>query len=100
MENIKLEPVGLNNSINILSKDVEDINDVMTKIIECMTGLDKSVWDSYETKYTEESVIPYLVKERDYFSKEFQDCVLVLKDALERYLNTNESITRESNNLE
>ena len=98
-KDIIINPDGLNETINILKKDNEEINNILTNIWNILSSLDESVWNSPEKNKLNEKFIPYIDRKRTSFPIYFNNLIYELQRSLTSYVETNNINLKDTSNL-
>ena len=97
---IYIEPVGLNGTLDIINKDNEKIIELMENINKVFVETDKNKWDTPSRKPMDDEFIPYISKRKEALQSIFRNNVAFLSNVVSIYLSKNDMIEKDSQKLE
>ncbi len=100
MDNIKIEPDKLQETLVKLIQDNNDILETIKAINDDIRLLDDSVWLSPEKTKMDENLLPYIESRYNMANVTLNNCTDVIYMALEKYIETNNIVLEKSSTLE
>ena len=100
MGNIALDSNGLSETISLLENDNNEIIEIIDKINKAIIDMDEKKWSAPNKKKIDEELLPYIDHQKMTITNELNNCISVLKYALNLYSNSNSHIGNESSKLE
>ncbi len=99
MEDIKIEPQALSNTINVLEKNNQEILDVIKNINKAIKELDETKWSAPNKKEIDEYLLPYIENSEATITTDLGNCIYVLQYALNKYATSDSNIKSETAKL-
>lgn len=98
-DNIKILPVELDGMIKALESDNNKVEEEIKAINEKIKIMDDKVWLSPIKSKVFENLIPYLNNVEEKIPNSLNECLLVIKKALDEYKQQDETLKTEANSF-
>jgi len=99
MYNIEIEPIKLNEIIEVLKKDNNDINDVTSNVVKLIQTLDDSVWKSSEKSKVIDEFLPYLESSETEIKDKLEEFIVFLNNAIASYNQQNTTLKKKVDSI-
>jgi len=100
MDDLKIEPVLLEETLEVLNNDNNQILKTIKDINNLIKGLDESKWKAPEKDKINQELIPYLEYQENNIYDSLNNCVLLINKAKDNYLAVNSAIEKSTAILE
>ena len=98
--NIDINPDLLNDTITSLKKDEENIKEKIDAIYENINEFtNEEIWNSPEKSVILDELLPYIQESNNNIKNELNNCTSLLNDALNKYIEDNNILTKNSQKL-